>query len=169
MDVRRTALAVLLVSGALAVVVGLLWHAGPVSSSRGAGSVRPAAAVRTPERVVLDRWDLARAAAWSRGSVLALRSLYVPGSSVGRADVALLRRYRHRGLRVAGLRTQVLAWSVVSSRSDRLVLRVTDRLVGGVAVRAAGGTRARLPVDRPSERVVTFVRRDGRWLVARVA
>ena len=67
-----------------------------------------------------------------------------------------------------GLRIQVLAWSVVARRPDRLVLRVTDRLVGGVAVRPDGSTRARLPADRPTERRLTLVRREGRWLMARV-
>ena len=86
----------------------------------------------------------------------------------GERDVRLLRRYADRGLRVEGLRTQVLAWSVVARRPDRLVLRVTDRLVGGVAVRSDGSTRARLPADRPTERRLTLVRREGRWLMARV-
>ncbi len=63
---------------------------------------------------------------------------------------------------------QVLAWSVVAAGPRRVVLRVTDRLVGGVAVRPDGTALARLPVDRPSERTLTLVRRGGRWLMATV-
>ena len=117
---------------------------------------------------MLARWERARSVAWARGSPGELRRLYLPESSAGQRDVRLLRRYADRGLRVEGLRTQVLAWSVVARQPDRLVLRVTDRLVGGVAVRANGSTRARLPVDRPTERLLTLVRREGRWLMTRV-
>jgi hypothetical protein len=78
-----------------------------------------------------------------------------------------LRAWLDRGLRVEGLRTQVLARRVVARGAGLMVLRVTDRVVGGVAVRA-GGVRARLPADRPGERTVTLVRHEGRWVVARV-
>ena len=170
MALGRTALVALLLCGLLAVAGGTLWQA---HAPRGEPAARPDVAVvaagRAPERSVLERWDAARAAAWDSGSVRALRRLYVPGSEASRRDVGLLRRYADRGLRVAGLRTQVLSWSVVSSRPDRLVLRVTDRVVGGVAVRPGGATRARLPADRPTQRRLTLLRREGRWLMARVS
>jgi hypothetical protein len=170
MDRGRVALVALLLCGVVAVIAGTLVQArspdrGPTDGSR----LTVAAAARSPERAVLARWDRARAVAWARGSPGELRRLYLPGSSAGQRDVRLLRRYADRGLRVEGLRVQVLAWSVVGRRRDRLVLRVTDRLVGGVAVRADGSTRARLPVDRPTERRFTLVRREGRWLMARVS
>ena len=170
MDLGRTALVALLVCGLLAVVGGTLWQArAPHEGSADPRELTVAVASRTPERSVLERWDAARSAAWDRGSVGALRRLYLPGSAAGRRDVGLLRRYADRGLRVAGLRTQVLSWSVVSSRRDRLVLLVTDRVVGGVAVRPGAATRARLPADRPTQRRLTLVRREGRWLMARVS
>jgi hypothetical protein len=96
-----------------------------------------------------------------------LRDLYVGGSRAGRADVRLLRAWTGRGLRVEGLRTQVLGLRVVSQHPDRLVLRVTDRLVAGEAVGEAG--RTPLPRDRTDTRVLTLARgRDGAWRVAAV-
>jgi hypothetical protein len=167
-DVRRAAPALLLVAGLLAVVSGTWWQvAGP---DRPAGQLPRSPVVEPASRVeaaVLAGWDRRRAAAWAAGDVDALRALYLPGSGAGVADVALLRAWLRRGLRVEGLHTQVLARRVVDSRSGRIVLRVTDRVVGGVAVRA-GGARARLPADRPERRTVTLVRHAGRWVVARV-
>jgi hypothetical protein len=169
-DRGRAALVALLVCGVVAVVAGTLWEARSPDPARGQGSaaVTVSAVHRPPGRVGLARWDRARSAAWARGSVEALRRLYLPGSSAAERDVRLLRRYADRGLRVEGLRVQVLSWTVVARRPDRLVLRVTDRVLGGVAVRSDGSTRARLPADRPTERRLTLVRREGRWLMARV-
>ena len=169
MDRGRVALLALLLSGVVAVVSGTLWEARSPDGARVSSARTVGVAGRSPERALLGRWDRARSEAWARGSPGELRRLYVPGSSAGQRDVRLLRRYADRGLQVEGLRVQVLAWSVVARRPDRLVLRVTDRLVGGVAVRSDGSTRARLPADRPTERRLTLVRREGRWLMARVS
>lgn len=121
-----------------------------------------------PAAEVLRDWDRRRAAAYARGSVRALRSLYVPGSRAGTADVAMLREYRAHGLRVTGMRMQLLRVEVLGRTTHRWVLRVTDRLHGAVAV---GETvSAVLPRDRASTRTITFRRseRDGRWRVAAV-
>jgi hypothetical protein len=189
-DARRAAPALLLVAGLVAVVAGTWWQvAASTSGDRTPQSPvvvdrdgREAAVAEDRDGRVLSGWDRRRAAAYSRGDVGALRSLYLPGSGAGVADMAVLRAWLQRGLRVEGLRTQVLARRVLVSGSHRLVLRVTDRVVGGVAVRAsvravvggaapggtAPGVRARLPADRPGERTVTLVRHEGRWVVARV-
>ena len=169
MDGGRVALLALLLCGVVAVVAGTLWETRSPDDERASSALGISAPERSPERAVLARWDRARSVAWARGSPGQLRRLYLPGSGAGERDVRLLHRYADRGLRVEGLRVQVLAWTVVSRRSDRMVLRVTDRLVGGVAVRSDGSTRARLPADRPTERRLTLVRREGRWLMARVA
>ena len=178
MTVRRALLVAVFAVGTLAVVAGSLWQAlgpaGPAPASAPAATVpvaRTAATVperAAPERRVLTRWDARRASAWARGSVPDLRALYLPGSAAGRADVAALERYAARGLQVEGMRMQVLAWSVVATGPRRVVLRVTDRLVGGVAVRPDGTVLARLPVDRPSERTLALVSRGGRWVMATV-
>ncbi|GAB3195225.1 hypothetical protein GCM10027062_01700 [Nocardioides hungaricus] len=114
---------------------------------------------------VLDRWDEQRAAAWATGDVAALRALYTPGSSAGRRDAAMLREWSARGLRVDGLRMQLIDVDVRRRTPDRLVLAVTDRLAGGVA--EPGGLA--LPWDRPSRHVVTLRVVAGEWRVSAVA
>lgn len=134
--------------------------AAQAASAFGVGSAR-SAALR-----ILSRWDHRRSTAYADGDVAALRRLYAPGSHAGRADVAILADYVGRGLRVEGLRMQVLAFRVVRRTPSRMVLAVTDRLVGARAVR---GTRhVGLPTDRADRRRITMVRRDGRWVVSEV-
>jgi hypothetical protein len=113
---------------------------------------------------VLRGWDRVRAAAWARGSPAALRRLYVAGA--GASDVRLLEAYRQRGLRVAGLRVQVLALDVVHHEPGRWLLRVTDRVAGGAAVGA--GVREPLPRDRATTRTLRLVRPAGEWRMAAV-
>lgn len=163
---RARILLVLLLAlvGAGLVVAVVRVGAGPGPVGR-----RPTAAVPTdlPAAKVLRSWDAQRAAAYAAGSVPMLRDLYVTGSRAGRSDVRLLRRWTGRGLRVEGMRTQVLAVQVLTRGHDRLVLRVTDRLEAAAAVGAAGTTP--LPRDRADTRVVTLRRgSDGAWRVAAV-
>jgi hypothetical protein len=117
---------------------------------------------------LLHDWDARRAGAYAEGSTQGLRDLYAPGSGAGAADVRLLQRYTSRGLRVTGLRMQVLALAVTERSPDRWILRVTDRLAGGVAVHAS--QRTPLPRDTSTTRVLTLVRGgDSRWRVSAVA
>lgn len=131
------------------------------------GPDRPPAVVSgatsTP-RDTLATWDTHRAEAWAAGDVAALRDLYVANSRTGRADARMLAAYVDRGLRVEGLTTQVLAWRVIEESSDVLVVRVTDRIVGGVVV--GEGTNAPLPRDRPTTHTVTLRRAEGVWRMA---
>ena len=141
---------------------------GDAASTQGpagrAGSVPPTpGAVPSGPATVLADWDERRAAAWAAGDVAGLSRLYVEGSRTGAADVRLLRHYRSRGLRVTGLTTQVLALDVVDRGPSRLVVVVTDRVVGGRAV--GGSSPVALPADRASTRRVVLARRGGRWLV----
>ena len=108
---------------------------------------------------VLHDWDDRRAAAWSAGDVAGLRDLYVSGSDVGRADVAMLRAWRERGLRVEGMRMQLLDLDVRRASATRLDLVVTDRLTGAVAV--GPGVRLPLPRDGFTSRRVVLVEREG--------
>jgi len=128
----------------------------PRPSGKGRVAAGPAA--------VLAAWDERRAAAWAQGDVEALAGLYADGSRTGRADVRLLRHYRERGLTVDGLATQVLALEVLERSRERLVLLVTDRLVGGDAV--GGATPVALPADRASTRRIVLVRTGEAWVVA---
>jgi hypothetical protein len=115
---------------------------------------------------VLRAWDGRRARAWADGDVAALASLYAPGSRTGRDDRAMLAAYAGRGLRVSGLRMQVLAAGVRSWSPERFTIEVTDRVASAVAVRRSA--RVALPVDRPSGWLVSFVRVAGKWRVLEV-
>ncbi len=123
--------------------------------------------VRLPAAAVLHAWDRRRARAWAAADPHALAALYVPGSAAGRVDVALLRSYRSRGVRVVGLRMQVLSVRVLSRTPRRWRLRITDRLAGAVAVGA--GRRLRLPRGAAATRLITLARAGReRWRVADV-
>lgn len=115
---------------------------------------------------VLRNWDRSRAAAWARGDVAALLRLYVRDSAAGRHDAAMLRRWNRRGVRVERMTMQVLAVVLEERTARRLVLLVTDRLAGAVAV--AGGRETALPRDRATTRRLVFRRVAGRWLLATV-
>jgi hypothetical protein len=168
--VTRARACILLLAG---LAAGALWL-GPWD--RGAGRadrttpVASAPAGRGADATplgVLHDWDSHRARAYATVRPQRLRELYVPGSAAGRADVALLRRYQRRGLRVTGMCTQVLSVAVLEHRSDLWRLRVADRLVGAVAV--GHGGRTVLPRDRPSEHEITLMRAgESGWRVAEV-
>lgn len=115
---------------------------------------------------VLRAWDARRAEAWATGDPQALRRLYTPGSRTGRRDRAALAAYADRGLRVTGVRMQLLAVDVLRVTGHRVTLRVTDRLSRAVA-RGPGGAVV-LPRDRPSTWRVRLSRRAGEWRVAEV-
>ncbi len=166
MDPRRllpvlTAIACACVTAtAVAVLAGSGGGSGPDNPPR-----PPTARATTSgtARILAD-WDERRAAAWAAGDVGALGGLYVDGSRTGAADVGLLRHYLARGLTVEDLRTQVLALDTVAQSPRRLVVVVTDRVVGGRAV--GGGSAVALPADRASTRRIVLVRAGERWLVA---
>ena len=165
-----------LCSAWLLVLVAVAAACAPTTSDRGA---RTAPVDRELESVdlgdqrrvmraasVLREWDRRRSRAWSGGDTAALAALYTRGSRAGRHDHAMLTAYVERGLRVTGLRTQVLAISLRSHAPGRVSVEVTDRVVGAHAVRR--GVRVALPRDRPSTRVVSLRRAAGEWRVVDV-
>ena len=119
-----------------------------------------------PAAAVLHAWDDRRARAWAGGDPAALRDLYTAGSPAGRADRAMLRSWQERGLRVEGLRTQLISLVVRGWSQGRLAVVVTERLAGGVAVGA--GVRLPLPRDAVSTRTVVLRRVAGEWRVRSV-
>jgi hypothetical protein len=129
---------------------------GPAGAPASTGPAGPAG--------VLAAWDQRRARAWADGDAEALAGLYAAGSRTGAADVRLLRHYSARGLTVEGLTTQVLRLEVVQRSPRRLVLVVTDRVVGGRAV--GGASPIALPADHATTRRIVLVRQEARWLVA---
>jgi hypothetical protein len=169
MDPRRLLPALTAVACALVVATLVVGHGRP-DGAGGADVRRPEAPAAVSARpahgpaAVLAAWDERRAAAWARGDATALADLYAPGSRSGAADVRLLQAYAGRGLRVEGLTTQVLGLRVVEQSPRRLVLVVTDRVVGGSAV--GGAAPVALPADRASTRRVVLVRQRATWVVA---
>lgn len=113
---------------------------------------------------VLHAWDAARARGLAADDPSALRALYLPGSSAGRADVALLASYRARGVEIAHVREQRFAIEVMRRAPATLAVRVLERVVGWVR---SGGRRITLPGEAATWRRITF-RRDGTglWRVA---
>jgi hypothetical protein len=157
---------------AVALTVLPVWVAGVTGTAvggRAPGRVAPLTTddPRSPGAralAVLRRWDERRALAWAAGDPPALARLYVPGSSTGARDVHDLRRWVGRGLRVIGLRQQVLSVELATRAPQRIVVVVTDRTVDGIAV----GVRRRTAVPASAwatHRIV--LRRVGRsWRVA---
>ncbi|MCX6395809.1 MAG: hypothetical protein NTV23_04940 [Propionibacteriales bacterium] len=120
---------------------------------------------RDPLRVLHD-WDAARASTWARDDPVALAGLYVPGSVAGARDVALLRRYQRRGIRLESMQMQVLSLRIVIRRQDRLRLVVVERFAGARAVTATGARQ--VPAGAPVRRMIDLRRPADRWLVAAV-
>ena len=110
--------------------------------------------------------DHRRSRAWAEGDAAARAELYTDTSCTGRHDRAMLAAYAARGLRVTGLRTQVLTATLRTRAPTRLRLEVTDRVVGAHAV--GRGEPIPLPRDRPSTRMVSLRRVSGVWLVEEV-
>jgi hypothetical protein len=114
----------------------------------------------------LHAWDVRREQAWAATDAAALRSLYVPGSGAGRADLRLLRAYAAHGLVVRRIVTQVFAVRVLHRGRSVMRLRVFDRVAGGEVVQDGRphALRSSPPVSRDVElRLGT----DG-WRVASV-
>ncbi len=140
-------------------------HAVRRVAEAGAGptvTARPAARAL----VVLRAWDRRRARAWALDDPAALRALYLPGSSTGRRDVAMLAAYHRRGLEVTTMRRQVLAVRVRDRAPRTLSLVVTDRLVEARV--AGGGLRAVLPRSRPATRRIVLRHERAGWRVEEV-
>ena len=157
-------LALLAVIVLVAATFALLDERGP--SPQLDASPERAVPVRAEAVAVLAEWDRRRGAAWAAGDPDGLADLYAPGSRAGRQDVAMLRRWRDRGLRVTGLRMQVLDVHADEADGPRRELVVTDRLAGGEAV--GRRTRRLLPRDGWSTRRIVLERSDGTWRVVSV-
>jgi hypothetical protein len=163
MGQHRTAMAISLTVVGLALTAAVAWFgdgtsARPAVSTSGGESVETVAA-EIPGLAVLRRWDERRARAYAAGDLAALGRLYVPHSRAGTADARLLRGYRRRGLRVVGMRMQVLAVDVRRHTRAVVRIRVTDRLADAVAV--GHRRRVKLPEDRASAHVVMLRRSSG--------
>ena len=151
------------VVGGVGVAAG--GRASPEPSSAAVVSVAAEPAARGLE--ILHDWDLRRSRAWADGDVTALRGLYVAGSAVGALDSADLARWTRSGLRVVGLRQQVAAYHLAREAAGRLVVVVTDRTVGGVAV--GGGVRTPVPASAWTTHRIGLVHSRTGWRVTEVS
>lgn len=158
----RLLAAVLLAGLGCLLAVAVAWQPAGVSVDVAASP----AADRVGPLSVLATWDRSRADAWRRGDAAALGRLYVGGSETGAADRSLLAAYAERGLRVTGLRMQRAAVEVVAADANRMVLVVTDRLIGATAVGPRGS--ADLPRDGWSRRTVVLRSSGEVWRVVEV-
>ncbi|WP_248581277.1 hypothetical protein [Nocardioides sp. InS609-2] len=158
---RRLVLGSAVVAALSVLLVVVVWLSTTGGDSSSVGRAEPPDAVAT-----LADWDARRARAWAEGDVEALRGLYVAGSRTGRQDADMLSAYVDRGLRVRGLRTQVLRAQVLRHDDRAVVVSVTDRMRGAVAV--GDDRRITLPADRASTREVTLRLVAGEWLVDEV-
>lgn len=170
------ATAVLVVLGVLAAgLAGGLWLLRPGATTRSGSAATPTGVDRrvgvpeTPEAAalaVLREWDRRRAAAWAGGDTAALAALYDGPSTARRRDLAMLRAYAGRGLRVEGMTTQVLSVRVVARTRDRLIVVMVDRLATATAV--GPGVHRRLPGGSATRHALVLHRVGERWRVARV-
>ncbi|NYJ01715.1 hypothetical protein HNR19_002413 [Nocardioides thalensis] len=173
---RRTVAVTAVVLVAVAALLAVALTGGTTRDPGHGGASSGTTPLRVPRDVtpsaalasltVLRDWDRRRAAAWRDGDPARLGALYVPGSAAGAHDVAMLERWVRRGLRVRGMAMQVLSVDLRVRTDRRIVLEVTDRLAGPVAV--GRGRRWPLPRDGVSVRRLEFRRTAGRWLLAAV-
>lgn len=176
MTLPRVLLVVLVLASLATLTAGLLRVGDGSPDSRPVSPAAPALVSATaPAReqsreehalAVLRAWDGRRAEAWARADGATLRGLYTDRSRAGRRDVAMLRSWAGRGLRVEGLRMQVLAARVRVANERRIVLVVTDRVAHAVAV--GTGVRSVLPRDAASTRIVSLRRVAGEWRASSV-
>jgi hypothetical protein len=171
--VRLPVVALVLALGLTVGVVGLTLVPSGSPAAPGRSVPSRSGVPVVDERVAvaaLHAWDERRAAAWAQGDRDALSRLYTRTSTAGRADARLLGLYAVRGLVVRHMRMQVLRLRVLVAQPSRIVLDVTDRLAGAVAVRVDDDrVRRALPADGPTSRRLVL-RRDGeQWLMAGVS
>lgn len=163
--------AVLALAGLVSTLLVSTWAdagpgqvAAPVPRSTAPPVAEPV--VRRWEQV-LGQLDAVRSRAFASSDPTDLRSVYVAGSRALARDRAALGAYDRRGLTLHAADLALLDVRVQRRRADRVRLRVVDRLRSTTAV-TAGGRRLRLPVDRPTARLVTLARTDAGWRVAAV-
>lgn len=154
------------VASVLLVVLSCLPASAAPSAGRHPG-VEPGRPALVEALGVLRSWDEQRERAWAAADERALVALYAPGSLAGRADRAMLRDYRARGLVVRRMHTQVLALEVLTRTPDRMRLRVLDRVAGG-AVRRNGRLLSLAPT-KPTAHTLELRRYDDRWVVLSVS
>jgi hypothetical protein len=141
------------------------WSSTPAPPPTGvwssAADETPRRDARTEALQVLRDWDRRRAAAFVARDPVALSALYKAGSGLARQDLATLRGYQRRDVRVVDLGSQVASAQVLIASHDVLELRVVERL--GVVRVAVDGVRRSLAPSRFERRVLRFERVGSGW------
>jgi hypothetical protein len=143
-----------------------LIEAGPTQPGT-VGQRGPVRAARPNWRAVLARLDRWRADAYAAAEPALLSRVYARGTRALHRDRALLGRYRRRGLRVRGLRMDVIDLRMQAQHSGAVVLVVRERLGAGTV--HGVGIRRDLPRDDVDRHRLVLQRRAGRgWQIAAV-
>jgi hypothetical protein len=116
--------------------------------------------------LVLGGLDSVRAGAYAVADPALLRRAYASAADAA-PDEATLREYRQRGLEVRGAVMRRESCAVTERDSDRIELRVTDRLAAATANDGEGRSWA-LPRDRATPHRVTLVRTPDGWRIGTV-
>lgn len=128
-------------------------------------------AIRAASPAPDDQWatrlaelDRVRAEAFATGDASLLHDVYAvdsPGLQVDRRAIAA---YARRDGRVQGAELRVLSCRVLRQGSTHVRLDVVDQLAPA-RVAWGDGTTTRLPLDRPTRRVVVLRRTDAGWRI----
>ena len=144
----------------------------PWGTSPGAATARPGRTGASGDEralAVLREWDSRRSQAFATDDAVSLRRLYVADSPLADRDLAVLRDYRERGLRVLQTEQQVVSVEVHDAGPREVTLSVVERL-GTARVElvkpSTGATTAperALPASTFARRVLRFERTRGQW------
>lgn len=119
-----------------------------------------------PECLMLGGLDVVRTQAFVTGDEARLGDVYVDRRAA-RADADVLRSYRERGLRLAGLVLVRESCRVTDRSARRITLDIVDHL-GPTRVTTESGEHRDLPRDRSTRRMVVIERTDDGWRVGAV-
>ena len=135
-------------------------------ASSGQASAVQVRAARPDWPAVLDRLDRQRERAYAAEDPALLRAVYVSGSLVLRHDLATLRAYSDRDVRLTGVRLRTLDVEPLGRSGPYVRLHVVDQLDRPTA-HGADGT-VRLPRDRATVRVIVLRDATDGWRIAAV-
>jgi hypothetical protein len=142
-------------------------------STGGDGTAQPATVGEQPPgeqqwRDTLAELDAARAEAFGKADESLLIRVDAAGSSALAGDTATLRKIAGRGAHATGPRYEVESIEVQNEGTDKVVLRVTDRLLPYSFLDANGKVLATQSGKPAQTRDVTLVRTTEGWRIAQV-
>ncbi len=118
-------------------------------------------------RVVVERLDAVRAAAFESNNADMLRGVYGADSPLLPADQSVQDEYARRRLEIDGMRMRISQIKVLGHAPGRAQLAIVDQL-GPTRVRTSGGPWRTLPADRPTRHVVRLRLEESGWRIISV-